>query len=185
MRTSSLIALTLAITSTASLDAQSSIRPAASSTRIRLVPANTDWTPMVGTAVSLGADTVQIVLDGSKDTVKVLTAGLDRIERSMSRRSNLVRGILFGSLVGAAVGGAAGYALGSSNTGDEGSIAPYMIPAGIGAGALLGGVMGGIWGARSHRERWGVMPTISGERRSSPHASPAAVRLGVAARLSF
>ena len=182
MRHASLMCLILTFTA-ADLPAQ--VSAASEAVRIRLVPASADWEPMIGTAVSMGLDTIQLVLDGKKDTVKVLTAGLDRVERSMSRRSNFARGLMVGGLIGAAAGGVAAYALGSSDMGDEGTIAPYMVPAGIGAGALLGGILGGIWGANSHRERWAAMPTITTAGPSSPRASAAAVRLGVAARLTF
>jgi len=75
--------------------------------RIRLAPANSDWKPMIGVSVSMGTDTIHLVPDGTKDTVKVLTAGLARIEQSTPGRSNVARRVLIGGLIGGVVGGAA------------------------------------------------------------------------------
>jgi hypothetical protein len=182
MRHSSLICLILTLTA-AELSAQTS--HARGPVRIRLAPANSDWKPMIGVSVSIGADTILLVLDGSKDTVKVLTAGLARIERSTPGRSNVARGMLIGGLIGGAAGGATGYALGSSDTGDEGTVAPYMISGGIGVGALLGSIVGAIRSARSPHERWDAMPTIAAESPGPARGQRAPVRPGVAARIGF
>lgn len=180
MRHSSLICLILTLTS-APLSAQA---PGAGAVRIRLVPANADWKPMIGTAVSMGLDTIQLVLDGKKDTIKVLRTELDRVERSTSRKSNSSRGLLFGLLIGGTAGGAAGYLLRSSGL-EGGEIEPWVLPAGIGAGALLGGVIGGVWGAKSHRERWEAMPTMTSERVTHSGGARSAVRIGLAGRIAF
>lgn len=181
MRHSSLMCLILSLTA-AELSAQST--DAGRPIRIRLVPANADWKPMIGVAVMMGLDTIQLVLDGKKDTVKVLTAELARVERSTSRRSNTSRGLITGLLVGAAVGGGAGYLLRSAGM-DGGEVEPWVVPAGIGAGALLGGVIGGVWGARSNREQWEAMPTITAEHPSSTGGRHGAVRVGLEARIGF
>lgn len=180
MRRSSLAALILLATSVPALAAQSN-GAGTSPMRIRLVPVDVSWKPMTGTLVSLGADTIRFVLDGRRDTSRVLVANLDRVERSTSRRSGLGRGILIGALIGAAAGGGAGYAL-SSPGGSE--PAPYLVPAGIGAGALIGGTFGAIRGSSS-RDRWEAMPTVSVDRPRSGAAAAAEVRVGFATRLSF
>jgi hypothetical protein len=181
MRRSSLAALILLSTSAPALSAQSS-EAGTPPTRIRLVPVDVSWKPMTGTLVSLGADTIQLVLDGRRDTSRVLAATLDRIERSTSRRSGLGRGVLFGVLIGGAIGGGAGYAMSSPGASEP---APYMVPAGIGAGALIGGVIGGLRGASSRGERWEAMPTVSVDRAQSGAAPAADVRVGFATRLNF
>ena len=122
------------------------------------------------------------MLDGRRDTSRVLVANLDRVERSTSRASGVGRGVLIGALIGAAAGGGVGYAL-SSPGGSE--PAPYLVPAGIGAGALIGGVFGGIRGSSSSGERWETMPTVSVDRAQSGAAAGSDVRVGFATRLSF
>lgn len=150
--------------------------------RIRLVPANPSWKPMSGTLVSLGADTIQFVLDGARDTSRVLVASLDRVERSTGRRSKVGGGILMGALIGGAAGGGAGYALSSPGANEP---APYMVPAGIGAGVLIGGAIGWLRSASSHGERWETMPTVSVDRPGSGAAASAEMRVGFATRLRF
>ncbi|HEU4800844.1 MAG TPA: hypothetical protein VFS94_09435, partial [Gemmatimonadales bacterium] len=133
------------------LSAQSNGPAEVTPQRVRLVPVHASWKPMTGTLVSTDTDTIQFVRDGNADTVRVLAADLERIERSTGRRSKLSRGILLGALIGGAAGGGAGYALNQSEPSEP---TPFLVPAGIGAGALLGGIVGGIWGASSHDEQW-------------------------------
>jgi hypothetical protein len=181
MRRLSLVA-PLLLVAVPGLSAQRNGPAEATPLRVRLVPVHASWKPMTGTLVSIGADTIRFVRDGNEDTVRVLAADLERIERSTGQRSKLGRGMLLGALIGGAAGGGAGFAL--RNLEPE-EAAPYLVPAGIGAGAVLGVIVGGIWGASSHDERWEAMPTISADRLQPGAAAPGGVRVGLVARVSF
>jgi hypothetical protein len=176
------IALTLLLAAATAASAQSPQSAGDSPARIRLIPSDPSWTPMTGTLVAFGADTIHLVLDGNSDTVRVLAVDVDHVERSTGRRSSFVRGMLIGALIGGAAGGGAGYAV-SSPGGSE--PAPYMVPAGIGVGALVGGVIGGLRGASAHRERWETMPTISRDRSASEDPASIGLRVGFLTRMTF
>lgn len=181
MRSLSLVAPML-LFAVPGLSAQSNGAADVAPLRVRLVPVQASWMPMAGTLVSIGTDTIQFVRDGSEDTVRVLAADLERIERSNGQRSKFGRGVLLGALIGGAAGGGAGYALKQVEPSEP---TPYLVPAGVGAGAILGALVGGIWGASSHDEQWEAMPTISADQPRPGAAANGGVRVGLVTRVSF
>lgn len=171
----------IAVTMLASPLAAQSSSDANSATRVRLTPVSSHAKKLVGDAVSIGADTIHIVLKGATDTIKVATASLRRIDEFQGRRSNFGRGALIGAITlgiaGAIITPTAIAAIGDGPSTNQ----LEAVGVGFAGGALAGALVGAAIGAMTSRERWSecrslyvrVAPTSTG------------MELGVAAHLSF
>ena len=135
--------------------------------RVRLLPLSADSRSLVGVPVSVSADTIQLILNGTTDTIDVAMKTLRGIEEFRGRRSNWDRGALIGGIV-LGIGGAIAAPLISAAMYDGGGVPGdgELVPLGFAAGALAGGVLGAGIGALSSRERWSARPIV-GVRRGA------------------
>jgi hypothetical protein len=123
---------------TRALAAQGS--PAATSPIIRLTARDASIEAIIGTPISIRADTIELIVRGSRDTIAVATNALRSVERLVGRRGFLRRG-----RAPALVAGAIGTVLGLIGGGIQDSDA-VSIPGGALAGAAAGGVIGMLAG---------------------------------------
>ncbi len=152
----------------------------ATSSIIRLVASDSSIAVIVGTPVSLRADTIELIMRGSMDTVAVATRSLRGVERLVGRRGFLRRGRT-PALVAGAVGTVLGLVGGAIQDSDA-----VSIPGGMLAGAAAGGVIGMMAGGTlGEGDVWQAMPMISADRSPSDDQDDAGVRVGFVTRISF
>jgi hypothetical protein len=120
---------------------------------------------ITGRATGVTADSVGIVPDESRDTLRIAKSELHRLDVSVGRKSNAGRG----ALIGGAGGGGAMLALGvaclvATEQGDITGCGGEEVALFTLAGAASGAAVGALIGAFSHHEKWKAA-------RLEPHAS--------------
>jgi hypothetical protein len=155
---------------------QASEKPA----RIRWILLGEDTRRLSGIPVSIGTDTVHLVLKGATDTIAIPRASIRRLEQRSGRRSNLGRGAAIGAVTGGVLGGAA-MAIWSMipEEGYGGHLELLATGLSVAGGAAIGALLGGAAGLMSSHERWAVIPAVS------PGRGPVAIHLGFTLRVNF
>ena len=163
------------------LPAQTTDNGAQNPARVRLLLLAPGSRPLIGVPVTMRADTVRLVLQGTTDTVGVATQALRGIEESRGRRSSWDRGAMIGALV-LGIGGAIAVPAFNEAIGDgTATNGGEAVALGLVGGAVTGGLLGAGIGAMFSRERWSARPIV-GVRRA---AARDRVDLGVALGLAF
>ena len=133
-----------------------------SGVRVRLWSSAPPLEGAVGTVSAVGADSMQVLLNGRAAPLAVPLASVLRLQVSRGDRAdNVARWLRWGMLGGAVAGAAIGAARSPANEGagaaptgcGEGSRCDRAVRAGLvglGIGAIVGGIFGGITGT----ERW-------------------------------
>jgi hypothetical protein len=118
----------------------------------------------IGSLVSLDGDSLRYSRWDTTSVIALPLTSVDRLERSIGRRSNTGRGAMIGGLIGAGFGLFLGVAASTDNSGwwevgvDDIAVATAIVGAGgAGVGALIGSL--------SKRDRWEPVPlrkTVTG-----------------------
>lgn len=145
----------------------------ATDVKIRVSTIGSKSKPIIGTRVSMTAETLRIVPAGRSDTVALAMASIRRVEESAGRRSRVGDGALVGGLIGAGAGLAFLVAVGGDTEG-EGS---WIGPVALGGGTVLGALFGAAIGAASQTDRWVATPTVT------VHPGSGGLDLGMAVRV--
>lgn len=148
---------------------------------IRLTSLTTGTGKVTGAPVSIGADTIRLVLQGATDTIAIATSALRRIDELQGRRSNFDRGALIGALTLGLAGAIMAPVYNEAMS--EGRSSNQMAAVGVGfvAGAASGALIGAAIGALSSRDRWSRHPSFAA--RVAP--TERGLGLGLAMRLGF
>lgn len=147
--------------------------------RIRVTPFGPESKRIVGMPVSLGADTVRLVLAGATDTISIARVWIRRLEERSGRRSNLGRGAAIGAVVGGVLGGTAMVIYSTTGEDGGGQLEALATSLSIAGGAAIGALLGGGVGLLSSHERWRLIPTVA------PSRGPVAFLVGARVRVSF
>jgi hypothetical protein len=124
-----------------------------SASLIRMTSADVRSPRIIGTPLSMRADTIELVVRGSRDTLAVATSSLRRVERMIGRRGFVRRG-----RTAALVAGSVGAVLGLIGGGIQDSDA-VSVPGGVLAGAAAGGIVGMlVGGTLADGEVWREVP---------------------------
>ena len=148
---------------------------------IRLTSLSEGATKLIGVPVSIGSDTIRLVLTGATDTLAVATSTLRRVDEMQGRRSNFDRGALIGAatlgIAGAIIAPLFNEAMGDGPSSNQ----MAAVGAGFVAGAASGALMGAAIGALSSRDRWSGHPSFVARVRPTGRG----VGLGLAMGLEF
>ena len=163
------------------LSAQSSDAAGPDADLIRLTSRSEGATRLTGVPVSIGSDTIRLVLTGGTDTLAVATSTLRRVDEMRGRRSNFDRGALFGAatlgIAGAIIAPLFNEAIGDGPSSNQ----MAAVGAGFVAGAASGALIGAAIGALSSRDRWSGHPSFV----AAVAPTERGLGLGLAMRLGF
>jgi hypothetical protein len=159
MRTSSTIVGTTTVTALlVNLVPFTGLNTQADGTPIRIQTAAKPGKWITGQAIGITPESVGIISDKSRDTLKYAWSDLHQMDVSAGRRSNAGRG----ALIGGAVGGGVMLALGvvcvaGTDEGDITGCGGSEVALFTVAGAASGAAVGALIGATSHREKWATL----------------------------
>ena len=178
--TSAYLLLGLMISSPLSAQTGDAVGPGA--IRIRLTSLGSDVKRLTGVPVSVGSDTIRLVLEGAIDTIAVATSTLRRVDEVRGRRSNFDRGAVIGAMTLGIAGAIAAPLLAASLADGPGQThETEAIGVGLLAGTVSGAIIGAGIGALSSRERWSEHRSFVA--RVAP--IPTGLEVGLAMRLGF